>query len=275
MPQPSPLPGPIAGHLDTEQRHKDALLTAEWDVGDGTPPRLKYAILYLARTGSVFLAAHLRRRGIGVPQEYLGASSIAGRLGCLDTSGNTPLGPYFEQLCAKRTTPNGIFGIKVHPVHLISFAHDNITAAADFFSYFDRVLVLRRRDKLLQAISLVRARITEQFHLFPGDTERHLVQPDSLLFGPITVELGAIIRDELYSDQVLARVDPKKVTRIWHEELTEAAIEEIAVKLAVAAGHVGPVVQSYAGHALPRRGNAEEALALKRRFLAYLSGEAK
>jgi LPS sulfotransferase NodH len=268
------LHGPIDARPETEEHYKEALLSPEWDVGDGSVPRLKYAIFYLARTGSVFLSASLRRRGIGVALEYLGASSIAARLGCLDEAGNTPLGPYFAQLCAKRTTPNGIFGIKVHPLHLISFAQGSIERAADFFHYFDRVLVLRRRDKLLQAISLVRAQVTKQFHLFAGDAERRLTQPDNFLFGLIAVELASTIRDEQYMERVLALVDPRKVTKVWYEELSESAIDGIAAGLTADAGHAGPTGLPYTGHALPRRGNADEALNLKRRFLAYIGAEA-
>jgi LPS sulfotransferase NodH len=250
------------------------LLSSERDVGDGSAPRLKYAVLSLPRTGSEFLCASLRRRGIGVPLEYLGMSSIAARLGCLDEAGNTPLGPYFEPLYARRTTPNGIFGIKLHPGHLRSFAHDSVDAAADFFYHFDRVLVLQRRDKLLQAISLVRAQLTLQFHAFSGDADRRLTQPDVALFEPIAAELAKIIQDERYIARVVALVDPKKVTRLWYEELSEITIEETAATLAAGAGLSGPLAQPHAGHALPRRGNTEEALTLKQRFLAYLTGEA-
>ena len=274
MSQPSPLHGPIGTNPETDEYYREALISPQWDVGDGTAPRIKYVIFCLARTGSVLLSAHLRRRGIGVPLEYLGVNSIARRLGCLDKDGNTPLGPYFEQLYAKRTTPSGIFGIRVHPVHLRSFAQEDIAGAANFFAYFDRVLVLLRRDKLLQAISLVRMRLTQQSHLYPGDVERHLTEPDNVLFGSIVGELTDIVREERYLERVLALIDRRKVQRTWYEELSEPTIDRIATWLAGGAQHGGVSAPLYE-HPLPRQGNAEEASALKRRFLAYVTGEVK
>src|SRR5271169_3091095 len=118
MSRPQDSPNWLGARPDGERHYKEVLLSREWDVGDGSAPQFQYMILSLPRTGSEFLCASLRRRGIGVPQEYLGMHSIAARLGCMDDAGNTPVAPYFAQLRARRTTPNGIFGIKVHPFHL-------------------------------------------------------------------------------------------------------------------------------------------------------------
>jgi len=258
----------------TEAQRKRSALSPEWDVGDGRAPRLKYAIFSLPRTGSTNLCAHLRRRGIGVPLEYLGAGSIAARLGCLDAAGNTPLAPYFEQLFAKRTTPNGIFGTTIHPGHLRSFAREDVDAAADFLRTFDRVLALRRRDKVLQAISLVRAQVTQQFHVFPGETERSVPEEaGNSLFVRIAAELATIVRDERYMERILARLDPGKVRGAWYEDVSDSVIDQIATWMSAGAPPLDPSQQPYAGTLLPRRGNIQEALDLKRRFLAHVTGQ--
>jgi LPS sulfotransferase NodH len=264
---------PAGAPAETQELHRPSVRSAEWDLGNGNTPRIKYVIFSLPRVGSVYLCSHLRRRGIGIPLEYLGASSIADRLGCRDSAGNTPLGPYFAQLFDKRTTPNGIFGIKIHPVHLRSFAQDDIEAAADFFRAYDRVLVLRRRDKLLQAISLVRARATQQFTLWPKDAERTLTLPDNALFAAIATELASIVSDEHYMKRVLARIDLSKVRAAWYEELSETVVDQIAAWLGTGAEPIDVTRQPYAGHPLPRRGNTEEALALKTRFLDHITGQ--
>ncbi len=269
--QPEPL---FSAQVDGQRRYKETLISPQWDVGDGREPRLKYAILATPRTGSEFLCASLRRRGIGVPMEYLGVFSIADRLGCQDDAGNTPLSPYFAQLYAKRTTLNGIFGIKVLPMQLRRFARDDIAAAADFFSYFDRVLLLQRKDKLLQAISWARAIQTKQYHGFFGDAEQALTQPDHLLFDETATQLAAIVSEDRYAARVVARVDPGKVRGVWYEQLSDTVIDAIAAWLSAGAERIDLTRPPYVDHPVPRRGNAEEALGLKRRFLAYISGEA-
>jgi LPS sulfotransferase NodH len=268
--QPEPL---LSVHLEGQRRYKEILLSRDWDVGNGREPRLKYAILATPRTGSEFLCASLCRRGVGVPLEYLGVFSIAERLGCRDDAGNTPLGPYFAQLHAKRTTPNGIFGLKVLSMQLRRFAGDDISAAADFLSSFDRVLLLRRKDKLLQAISWARAIQTRQFHGFAGDAEPALTQPDYLLFDQIATQLAAIVGEDRYAVRVLARVDPGKVKGVWYEQLSESVIDAIATWLSAGVERIDLARPPFVDHPVPHRGNIEEALALKRRFLAYLSGE--
>ena len=272
---PSSEPEPaFSDHLDGQRRYKEALLSPEWDVGGGLEPRLKYAILATPRTGSEFLCASLCRRGIGVPLEYLGVFSIAERLGCRDEAGNTPLGPYFAQLHAKRTTPNGIFGIKVLSMQLRRFAGNDIPAAADFFSSFDRVLLLRRKDKLLQAISWARAVQTKRYHGFVGEAEQALTQPDLLLFDQIATQLAAIVSEDRYAARVVARVDPGKVKGVWYEQLSETVIDAIAAWLSAGAEPIDLTRPPYVDHPVPRRGNVDQAQALKRRFLAYVAGEA-
>lgn len=275
MSQPTDAPSDLSARPNAERHYKEALRSAAWDIGDGRAPRLQYVVLSLPRTGSEFLCASLRRRGIGVPMEYLGMAmtSIAKRLGCMDEAGGTSLLPYFAQLHAKRTTPNGIFGIKVHPLHLKSFAREDIGAAAEFLNVFDRVLVLRRRDRLLQVISLVRAHLTEQFHILADDSERRVTQPDHILFGLIATHLANILKDERYVARVIAPLAPEKVTELWYEDLSDGAVEALGTALAAAAGDSRAVPRLDADHAIPRRGDPEEALDLKRRFLAYIAGD--
>ena len=258
---------------DSEKHYKEALRSAEWDVGDGRAPRFQYVILSLPRSGSEFLCASLRRRGMGVPLEYFTASAMAERLGCGDGAGNIHLATYLPQLHAKRTTPNGIFGVKLHPLHLKSVAGEDSGNAALFLGLFDRTVVLRRRDKVLQAISLARAHFTGQFHIVPGDAVRPLTETDDTLFVRITECLARILEDERYVASVMAHVDPRKVATLWYEDLSESTIDGLAADFAARSGNSSPTSTPYAGHAVPQRGDAEEALSVKRRFLARITGE--
>lgn len=255
---------------EIEKRYKDQLRSADWDVGDGTPPRLKYVLLSLPRTGSEWLCAALRQRGVGVPMEYVTAPEVAQRMGCADEAGNIHLRTYMVQLQAKRTTPNGVFGLKLHPVHLQAMSGGDARRAAETLNRFDRILLLRRRDRLLQAISLARAILTGQFHIVPGDAPRPVTNTDDLLFREIATQLTRLLQDEHYVETVIALADPLKVTALWYEDLTGATINALAAGLAPD----GRAAIDATEHGLPSRGDTTEAHAIRRRFLAHIGGDA-
>jgi LPS sulfotransferase NodH len=255
---------------EIERRYKERLRSTEWDVGNGTAPRLKFAVLSLPRTGSEWLCAALRRRGIGVPLEYLTALEVAQRMGCADQAGNIRLSEYMAQLQAKRTTPNGVFGLKLHPLHLKAVSSGDEQQAAESLNWFDRIFFLRRRDRLSQAISLARAVLTGQYHVVPGDAPLPLTQTDDTLFREIATQLARILSDEDYIQRVMALVDPLKVTALWYEDLSDATIAALAAGLAPDDRAAAEATED----GLPRQGDTNEALAIKRRFLGYVSGEA-
>ena len=251
---------------ETERRYKERLRSREWDVGNGAAPKLQYVLLSLPRTGSEWVCAVFRQRGLGVPLEYLTADDLAQRLGCADAAGNIDLPTYVKRLQATRTSPNGVFGLKLHPLHLRAASGGDERRAAETLARFNRVLLLRRRDRLLQAISLARALFTGQFHIVPGDTPRRLTEMDNVLFPEIVTQLSRILEDEQYVERVIGPVDPHKVRALWYEDLSDATIEALASELApVGSAPIPPVEEG-----LPRRGDTEEALAIKRRFLAHI-----
>jgi LPS sulfotransferase NodH len=254
---------------ETERRYKEELRSREWDVGDGSAPRFQYAILSLPRTGSEFLCAALRRRGLGVPIEYVMAGSLAERWGCADGAGKIDVRTYFVHLHAKRTTPNGIFGLKLQPLHLRALSGDDTRRAASILGGFGRTIVLRRKDRLLQAISLARALLTGQFHIVPGDTARPLNETDDVLFHEIAAQLARVLADERYVADVLSLVEPGKIATMWYEDLSDAAVDAIGAEL-LSLAKAEPATVVHADHDLPRPGDREEALAIKLRFLAYV-----
>jgi trehalose 2-sulfotransferase len=264
------IPGSWA---DAERRYKEALRSPTFDVGNGTPTRLRYLILSTQRTGSELLCAYLRERGIGVPLEYFGPASLAERLGCLDGNGRTLFQRYVPLLEAKRTTPNGIFGMKLHPGQLEALSEMDDEKAFRFLNLFGKIVVLRRRDKVLQAISLARAIITGQFHNLAGDETRPLRAPDDLLFERIAANVSDTLREERYAGTLLARIEPSRVYALWYEDFSEAAFDSLAAALCAKAGApAGDRAPS--GEPIPlRKGDSREASEIKERFLAYISGD--
>jgi len=258
---------------DAERQYKEALRSPTWDVGSGTPTRFRYLIFSTQRTGSELLCAYLRERAIGVPLEYFGPASLAERLDCLDGNGRTMFQRYVPLLEAKRTTPNGIFGMKLHPGQLEALSESNDEKAIRFLDLFGKIIVLRRRDKVLQAISLARAIITGQFHNVAGDETRPLSAPDELLFERIAANVNGALTEERYADRLLSRIEPRRVHTLWYEDFSEAAFASIAATLCAEAGtRAGDKPPS--GEPVPlRKGDTREANEIKERFLAYISGD--
>lgn len=256
-----------------ERRYKEALRSPAWDVGNGAPTRFRYLIFSTQRTGSELLCAYLRERGIGVPLEYFGPTSLAERLDCLEGNGRTMFQRYVPLLEAKRTTPNGIFGMKLHPGQLEALSELNDEKAIRFLERFGKIIVLRRRDKVLQAISLARAIITGQFHNVAGDETRPLSAPDELLFERIAANVSGTLSEEHYADRLLSRIARRRVHAIWYEDFSEAAFASLVATLCAEAGTLAGD-KPPSGEPIPlRKGDTREADEIKARFLAYIAGD--
>src|SRR5215469_5482074 len=124
------------------------------DSPDGLKPQFRYVVFSVGRTRSELLCAYLVQRGIGVPFEYFHEEylrRIAARLGCLGSDGRIDVPRYIE-LVESRRTRNGIFGAKLQPYQLLTLSGEDDTKASALLRRFDKVILLRRRDKVLQAI---------------------------------------------------------------------------------------------------------------------------
>jgi LPS sulfotransferase NodH len=159
----------------------------------------------LPRTGSEYLCAQLRRMGAGVPIEYFHQYSkklMGTRLNCLK-AGALDVPRYIAELEARRTTPNGVFGMKLITRQLPATVGTDPVPRVEFMKRFDRVLFLRRRDRLLQAISFVRALKTNQWHLIPGDR----------------MQAVAMTADQMSSSSARQRRHPRR----WHHHVDRSA----------------------------------------------------
>ncbi|HEX4738195.1 MAG TPA: Stf0 family sulfotransferase [Allosphingosinicella sp.] len=121
------------------------------------PPELVYMLASIPRTGSTYVSHLLWRTGcLGAPLEYLNFE---------------PSGPYFfaarsaenqtrlwRSLLHRRTSPNGVFGIKVFPVQLQALQQGNPTLLAELRP--TRIVYLDRRDRIAHIVSYARATMT-------------------------------------------------------------------------------------------------------------------
>lgn len=248
-----------------------SLASEAWDAPRPVPVRHRYVIFALPRTGSEYLCARLRRIGAGAPIEYFHQFSLkmlAARLGCLDAAGRLDIERYFAGLEAKRTTPNGIFGIKLIARQLSAAAGKDLGRASQLLGRFDRVLYLRRQDRLSQAISYVRALATSQWHVLPGDDVRPVELGEDKLFAQIDGALASLDREEREASRAVATLDPDRVRDFRYEDL--AAADKTATALRWLAGETGADAETAMreDHALPIKGDSAEALRIKARYAA-------
>ena len=250
-----------------------SLYSERMDTRRPTQPRLRYAILAQARTGSELVAAYLRRQGIGLPLEYFHDASIAmlaARWGCLDATGAVDAARYRAELERHRTSAEGVFGIKIIISHLGRVTGGNLNAAAAVLAGFDKVLLMRRRDTLRQAISLMRAMSTGQWHLVPGDEHKPMTSTDwSLSFARITYCWALVLGQERDMVRIEAMLPRAKLHTVWYEDLVDpSTMSAISAWLGIESGNPARPVD--ADHPLPIKGDSREADAIMKAYLDYI-----
>ncbi|MGH6893370.1 MAG: Stf0 family sulfotransferase [Dongiaceae bacterium] len=130
-------------------------------TGADRPPALGdrgYLICSSPRSGSTYLCELLASTGVlGVPREYLNA---AGRWGRVDRKPPADPRARLDRVLTAGATPNGIYGLKSHADHFAAVAAvvDPLRALPNL-----RLVSIRRRDILAQAISWLRAGQSQQF----------------------------------------------------------------------------------------------------------------
>jgi LPS sulfotransferase NodH len=122
------------------------------------PPRVSFMVCALPRSGSSLLCELLAATGVaGVPTEFFEPNQwpeFARRWGA-DT-----LDAYLREMLARKTTPNGVFGVKALYPQLVDALGD--TSPARVFPNL-RYVYVTRHDHLRQALSFARAIQTDQW----------------------------------------------------------------------------------------------------------------
>lgn len=132
-----------------------------FDFESGRDPETSYLLATVPRSGSTWFSHLLWRTGcLGAPLEYLNFD---------------PAGPYFfashsaevqhrlwQSVRRRRTSPNGVFGIKCFPMQLQALQEGNPTLLADVMAMIrtGKVICLERRDRIAHAVSYARATLS-------------------------------------------------------------------------------------------------------------------
>jgi trehalose 2-sulfotransferase len=129
------------------------------------PPPLPYLLASVPRTGSTYVSHLLWRSGcLGAPLEYLNYER-SGPYGF--ASGSPELQQQlWRSVLARRTSPNGVFGLKAFPMQLEALAEGNRPLLAEVLSTMlppgapKRVVHLVRRDRIAHIVSYARATLS-------------------------------------------------------------------------------------------------------------------
>lgn len=117
------------------------------------PPKLTVMVAAIPRTGSTFLCTALWRTGVmGAPMEYL---NLRNRKDDMIRRLGGDLVSYWRHVKEVRTSENGTFSFKA----FLQDFRDASEWTPDILPYIkaDKVIYLRRRDKMAQAVSYSRA----------------------------------------------------------------------------------------------------------------------
>lgn len=201
------------------------------------PPEQVYVLASVPRSGSTYLSHLLWRTGcLGAPLEYLNFLP-GGHYGFASNSPQKQIA-IWESVLRRRTSPNGVFGIKCFPM-LIALLHRTNPAlyarATAMLMPPDRsarVVRLRRRDRLAHAISYARAvhsGIWRQEHEPPEGVKVEYSRE------AVDHAMDELERAETGWDPLFDRLKHEPLT-LWHEDVVadpDDAVRRVADFLGV------------------------------------------
>jgi LPS sulfotransferase NodH len=140
---------------------KRALLSNLKEAPSGVETKKVVAIISTPRCGSTYLCEVLKNTGkFGMPEEWINPRMLYEYMRLFGLK-EINFQEYIEFLKAKTTTPNGVFSINFHIDQYISLRKNNVEMLR---LEPDHTFYLYREDKLAQAISFAKAKITDQWN---------------------------------------------------------------------------------------------------------------
>ena len=193
-------------------------LSAERDFPQRTPVARRYCILSSPRSGSTLLGRFLYETRIaGDPQEYFNPPLLVLER---QQSGNPKLSlnEFLRLMEGRRTSPNGVFGMKMHYSQLLGVLRVGKpdAKAVAFIKKFGKLIWIRRRDRIGQAISQAIALRTQVWSAEDSRFERNpavSIHPYECVRA-----LHAVCRDDAGWEQVI-RAAKLAVHEVWYEDL--------------------------------------------------------
>ncbi len=204
----------------------------------GRAPEIAYLLATVPRTGSSFLSHVLWRTGcLGAPLEYLNFDKDGPYFFAHDAPGQQDW--LWRSVLRRRTSPNGVFGVKCFPMQLEALHQGNPALLSAIWATLlpagrpGRIVYLERRDRLAHAISYARATISG---IWRREQEKGgLAEPEysktALANAEQWIEMQARGWEEMFAN---LRVEP---LRLWYEDIAaspDGAARQVADYLDVA-----------------------------------------
>ena len=207
----------MASTVPITDKHRREM-SPERDFAQGTPVRQRYAILSSPRSGSTLLGRLLHETALaGDPQEYFNPPLIYLER---ERSGNSELNmnQFLRLMEQRRTSPNGSFGIKMHYSQLLGVfkTAKPTNAVVGFLRKLDKLIWIRRRDRIGQAISQAVAMRTQVWSSEDTRFERN-PKVDVHAYECVNA-LRLVCRDDAGWEQLIAKAG-LKVHEVWYEDL--------------------------------------------------------
>jgi LPS sulfotransferase NodH len=121
------------------------------------PPELVYMLASIPRTGSTYLSHLLWQTGcLGAPLEYLNFEKTGPYFFASHSAENQTR--LWRSVLHRRTSPNGVFGVKIFPVQLQALQQSNPALLGEVRP--TRIVYLDRRDRTAHIVSYARATVT-------------------------------------------------------------------------------------------------------------------
>jgi LPS sulfotransferase NodH len=197
------------------------------DADDDFPflaiPVNRYLICSTPRTGSTMLCRALTSTKLaGCPEEYLRHDRIipwVNRLGLTDLNFSFYLG----EIEKRRTSANGVFGLKLHYRDFIRFFSSEATRQiGEAWIKQQTVIFFRRRNKLSQAISFFKAVESNIWSVEKNDCNEDVVTTRNYNFSPVKISryLCELIQEDQHWADFLSTL-PNGFIEIWYEDMVE------------------------------------------------------
>ncbi|MDH3690817.1 MAG: Stf0 sulfotransferase family protein [Gammaproteobacteria bacterium] len=176
----------------------------------------QYAILCGHRMGSNLLSEALYGTGMaGDPMEFFNLRLLKRLYEQRDVK-SIPFPLYIQEMKARRTSPNGVFGFNIKVDQFVNYFEHNHMAGLKFIKDCDYVIFLYRKDKIKQAISVYIGQQRDTFRI-PADADYSKIEEivSTVPFNPTVI--SNILHNLIKQEQAWVRL--LHTNNIPHEKL--------------------------------------------------------
>jgi trehalose 2-sulfotransferase len=213
------------------------------------PPAQSYLLASVPRSGSTYVSHLLWATGcLGAPLEYLNFEP-AGPFGFASDS-PARQAELWRSVLQRRTSPNGVFGLKAFPLQLQALHEHNPALMAQVMQTLfprgeeARLVQLRRRDRTAHAISYARALASGIWRSEQEGSER----PEPAYSREAVIRAGRLIDQQESAWGAMYRDLSIEPLELWYEDV----LADPAKAIETVASHLGVAVDPAAAIAVPQ-----------------------